>query len=106
MRELKQIMLQQNYSLSVIDHGIKKAKQIPQAELRRPKHRDDNGKILPFVTTFSPNNPSVYAIMKSTFESLQENEVDGMRDFKLIQVYVPQNIHKIYFLHKISRTRF
>ena len=24
----------------------------------------------------------------------------------LLQVYVPQNIHKIYFLHKISRTRF
>ena len=84
MRELKQIMLQQNYPLSVIDHGIRKAKQIPQAELRRPKDRGDNGKILPFVTTFNPNNPSVYAIIKSTFESLQENEVDCMRDFKLI----------------------
>ena len=23
-----------------------------------------------------------------------------------LQVYVPQNIRKIYFLHKISRTRF
>ena len=23
-----------------------------------------------------------------------------------VQVYVPQNIRKIYFLHKISRTRF
>ena len=78
-------MLQQNYPLSVTDHGITKAKQIPQAELRRPKDRDDNGKILPFVTTFNPNNPSVYAIIKSTFESLQENEVDGMRDFELIQ---------------------
>ena len=36
------------------------------------------------MTTFNPNNPSVYAIIKSTFESLQENEIDGMRDFKLI----------------------
>ena len=36
------------------------------------------------MTTFNPNNPSVYAIIKSTFESLQENEVDGTRDFKLI----------------------
>ena len=59
-------------------------KQIPQAELRLPKDRGDNGKILPFVATFNPNNPSVYAIIKSTFESLQENEVDGMRDCKLI----------------------
>ena len=84
LRELKQIMLQQNFPLSVIDHGITKAKQIPQAELRRPKDRGDNGKILPFVTTFNPNNPSVYAIIKSTFESLQENEINGMRDFKLI----------------------
>ena len=24
----------------------------------------------------------------------------------LVQVYVPQNIRKIYFLHKISKTRF
>ena len=77
-------MLQQNYPLSVIDHRITKAKQIPPAELRRPKHRGDSGKILPFVTTFNPNNPSVYAIIKSTLKSLQENEVDGMRDFKLI----------------------
>ena len=77
-------MLQRNYPLSVIDHGITKAKQIPQAELRRPEDRDNNGKILQFVTTFNPNNPSVYAIIKSTFEPLQENEVDGMMDFKLI----------------------
>ena len=77
-------MLQQNYPLSVIDHGITKVKQIPQAELRRPKDQHDNGKLLPFVTTFNPNNPSVYAIIKSTFDSLQENEVDGMRNFKLI----------------------
>ena len=70
LREWKQIMLQQNYPLSVIDHGITKAKQIPHAELRRPKDRDDNGKILPFVTTFNPNNPSVCAIIRYTFESL------------------------------------
>ena len=73
-------MLQQNYPLSVNDHGIPKAKQIPQAELRRPKDRGNNGKILPFLTTFNLNNPSVYAIIKSTFESLQENEVDGTKD--------------------------
>ena len=84
VRELKQIMLQQNYPLSVIDHGITKVKQIPQAELRRSKDRDDNEKILPFVTTFNPSKPSVYAYIKFTFESLQENEVDSMSDFKLI----------------------
>ena len=77
-------MLQQNYPLSVIDHGITKVKQIPQAELRRSKDRDDNEKILPFVTTFNPSKPSVYAYIKFTFESLQENEVDSMSDFKLI----------------------
>ena len=43
LRELKQIMLQQSYPHSVIDHGITKAKQIPQAELRRLKDRGDNG---------------------------------------------------------------
>ena len=89
-------MLQQNYPLSVIDHGVTKVKQMPQADLRRPKDRDDNEKILPFVTTFNPNNPSVYAIIKSTFESLQENEVDGMRDFKLIHsARQPANLKNI-----------
>ena len=77
-------MLQENCPISVIDHGITKVKQIPQAELKLPKDRGDNGKILPFVSTFNPNNPTVYAIIKSTFESLQENKVYGMRDFKLI----------------------
>ena len=38
-----------------------------------------------FVTTFNSKNPlHVYAIIKSTFESLQENEVDGTRDFRPI----------------------
>ena len=36
LRELRQIMLQQNNPLSVIDHRITKAKQILQAELRLP----------------------------------------------------------------------
>ena len=57
------------YPLRVIDHGITKAKQIPEAELRQPTDRDDNGTILPFLTTFNPNNPSVYAIIKSIINS-------------------------------------
>ena len=37
--------------------------------------------------------------------SLLENEHRNHFDF-IVQVYVPQNIRKIYFLHKISKTRF
>ena len=34
------------------------------------------------------------------------DSIDKIIETSPLQVYVPQNIRKIYFLHKISRTRF
>ena len=46
----------------------------------------------------------VNLILKRNLSSLRFLLLDVLK--LMIQVYVPQNIRKIYFLHKISRTRF
>ena len=49
-------------------------------------------------------------IKKQKIENRNDRKVLVFRYLKakqsLLQVYVPQNIRKIYFLHKISRTHF
>ena len=78
-------MLKQKYPLEVINKGIARAKSIPQTKLRQAKDQEKSGKILPFVTTYNQNNPSVFSTIKTTFQSLCDNDVREMRDFKLIQ---------------------
>ena len=96
LEESKQTMLQQKYPLNVINRGIDKALAIPQSELRQPKSYDAAEKILPFVTAYNQNNPSVFSTIKTTFEALCENKVVGMKDYKLIQSKrQPANLKKI-----------
>ena len=55
-----------------------------------------NEKILPFVTKFNQNNPSVFSTIKTTLQTLCDNEVAGIKDFKLIQSRrQPANLKKI-----------
>ena len=96
LEELKEIMRRQKYPLEIINKGITKAISIPQTELRQPKDTENSEKILPFVTTYNQNNPSVFSTIKTTFQALCDNEVPGMRDFKLIQSRrQPSNLKKI-----------
>ena len=60
LEELKDIMLKQKYPLKVITKGISKAVATPQTDLRLPRNDGKSEKILPFVTTFNQNNPSVF----------------------------------------------
>ena len=50
---------------SLIKHGFRKALSIPQKDLRKPK-KPSNENILPFITTFNPNNPNIYSTIKSS----------------------------------------
>ena len=93
-------MLQQKYPLEVINKGISKAVVNPQTDLRQPRNDDKSEKILPFVTTFNQNNPSVFSTIKTTPppppQTLCDNEVAGIKDFKLIQSRrQPANLKKI-----------
>ena len=70
----------QKYPLEVINKSISKARSIPQTKLRQAKDQEESGKIIPFVTTCNQNNPSVFSTIKTTFQSLCDNDVPGLRD--------------------------
>ena len=96
LRELKDIMHEQKYPLKIINKGISEARSIPQTKLREAKDQDESGKILSFVTTCNQNNPSVFSTIETTFQSLCDNDVPGLRDFKLIQSRrQPSNLKRI-----------
>ena len=46
-----------DYPVNIITNGIKKALKIPQNELKNQKKTDE---VLPFISTFNPNNPPVF----------------------------------------------
>ena len=71
--------------MEVTNKGIRKAVATPQIDLRQPRNDDKSEKILPFVTTFNQNNPSVSSTIKTTLQALCDNEVAGIMNFKLIQ---------------------
>ena len=61
----------------MIKAGINKALKIPQNELRNVKEKEKK-KILPFISTFNPNNPKAWPIIKQTLENLKTS--DRMRN--------------------------
>ena len=85
LKNLRRNLKMQKYPDEIIVKGIKKALEIPQAELRKPKTMEENSKIMPYVSTYNPNNPQVSNIIKSVFENIQGNDVPGFKDMKLIQ---------------------
>ena len=59
LKELKTILKTQKYPKMVVEKGIEKALAIPQEQLRskKLKKKDD---ILPFISTYNPNNPNAF----------------------------------------------
>ena len=68
--ELRNLLTKQFYPKTLIDTGIKKAKDIPQHILRKQKERG-NKEIIPFISTFNPNNPKVFPIIKQSFNNFK-----------------------------------
>ena len=67
----------------MINIGIRKALNIPQDELRSPKQKSED-RTLAFVSTFNPNNPNVFHLMKTALTTLKENKVRGFKNIKLV----------------------
>ena len=61
---------------------FQKALSIPQKDLRE---HSSNENILPFITTFNPNNPNIYSTIKSSVICLKNNNVSGFHNINLIQ---------------------
>ena len=83
--QLRKNLITQRYPQDVINKGISKALSIPQNQLRKPKESRNVDKIIPYISTYNPNNPQIFDTVKSTFESLKHNEVPGFKDLSIIQ---------------------
>ena len=70
LKELETLLLEQHYSERIIKAGIEKALKIPQNELRKVKEQEKK-KILPFISTFNPNNTKGLPSVKQTLENLK-----------------------------------
>ena len=95
MENLKSSLSKYNYPDSLIKQGFQEALSVPQTNLRKPK-KPPNRKILPFITTFNPNNSNIYSTIKSSVNFLKNNSVSGFHNIKLIQSKrQPPNLKKI-----------
>ena len=72
-KELETLLLEQHYPERIIKTGINRALKILQSELRNVK-KQEKKKILPFISTFNPNNPKALPIIKQTLENLKTSD--------------------------------
>ena len=77
LKQLETLLLEQHYPERIIKAGINKALKIPQNELRNVTEQEKK-KILPFISTFNPNNPKALPIIKQTLENSEIS--DRMRN--------------------------
>ena len=93
--ELKQNFKSYGYPEKIVDNGIQRALKIPQDILRQPK-TTVNKNNLTFISTFNPNNPKVYSLIKSSVKTLDNNNVDGFKNINLIHAKrQPPNLKRI-----------
>ena len=71
------------YSEKVVETGIQNALRIPQTELRQPKTNENNNN-LTFISTFNPNNPKIFDLVRSGVNTLVENNVNGFKNSRVI----------------------
>ena len=79
----------------VVEIGIQKALKIPQTKLRQPKTIENNNN-LTFISTFNPNNPKIFTLVKSGVNALVESNVNGFKNIRLIHAkQQPPNLKRI-----------
>ena len=78
LEELKTFLRKQQYPESIIEHGIRKAREkgpIISSETRDlPMNTPNTNDIIPFVTTFNPRNFDVFNLYKTIEPTLQLSE--------------------------------
>ena len=73
-----------HYPDPLIKQGFQKALPIPQKDLRKPK-KPSNENVLPFITTFNPDNLNICSTIRSSVNCLKNKSVSGFHNIKLIQ---------------------
>ena len=85
LNKLRENLSAQLYPLDLINKGISKAVNIPQSELRKPKQSKKDENIVPFISTYNPNNPKIFNNIKTAFETLKTNKIPGFANLQLIK---------------------
>ena len=62
--DLKQILLRKQYPAEIIDYGVNKALTLTTEELRRVGEQTTKNNLLCLVTTYNPNNPQVFQLVR------------------------------------------
>ena len=70
LKELRTIFKTQKYSKTVAEKGIEKALAIPHVQLRSEKLKN-NHNTLSFISTYNPNNPSVFPKVRGIYGNVQ-----------------------------------
>ena len=76
LKELRTVLKTQKYPKIIVEKGIEKALAIPQEQLRSEKlKRKDN--ILPFISTYNPNNLIMFPKVREIYGNLQTSKTFG-----------------------------
>ena len=73
LQDLKQILLRKQYPAEIIDYGVNKALTQTTEELRRVREQATENNLLCLVTTYNPNNPQVFQLVRKTLPMLNQN---------------------------------
>ena len=71
--DLKQILLRKQYPAEIIDYNVNKALTQTTEELRRVREQATENNLLCLVTTYNPNNPQVFQLVRRTLSMLNQN---------------------------------
>ena len=79
-------MQKRNYPDTVISEGIKKAKSIPRNTLLSTQTQNKE-EVLPYVSTFNPNNTEMFGIFKSNMHILTNDQTmrEALSESKIIK---------------------
>ena len=74
LEELEEFLIKRKYPLSLIEDAFQKAKSLDRSKLLNTKDTTEGTHIIPYVTTFNPQNPEIYTDIIQLKSILHRNE--------------------------------
>ena len=78
LHDLKKILLRKQYPPEIIDYSVNKALTQTTEEVRRVRAQASKNNLLFLVTTYNPNNPQVFQLVRKTLLMLNQNSLKSM----------------------------
>ena len=75
MEELNQDLIKRKFPILLIQNGINKAMEKNQCDLRQVKNKNVDKEYIPYVSTFNPNNPDLFGIIKQNQHILERSDI-------------------------------